>query len=348
MGLKCKSPSRIPECSKMEPELTRRCFFVSLAASLEAAGLASCLAPTCSFGFADDRAGALAPRAAWRSDGDDYHFETELVSGRYLTAGKYQGMRSVVHRPTSVEIAAGEKLPGLVCPYRVFGNGRRFGDVRDRPTKVDVTPEGLRIVHPADAENPFDIVSTYSWIADTLDIHYAVTVHTDMRGFELGVASYLAPGFRAFISRQSNHWGKTESQIVPVDVNPMTDLYALFPRNEAAIRTVFDGRWDLPPAPVRYTVPAYFAQALAYRRHVTSGVMAVGMADPKECFAICVPVNNPPEAPDPAKGYQALYFYLFGRDLKKGETASTRARWVVGQDLEEHEILARWESFAGA
>lgn len=282
----------------------------------------------------------------WRVEGDYCHFENERVSGRYLTAGKYQGMRSLVHRPTGVEIAAGETLPGLVAPYRVFGNGRRYGDVRDRPTQVELLPEGLCITHPADAENPFDIVSRYTWSGDTLDVRYAIHLHADMQAFELGVASYLSAGFRAYVSRQSNNWGETCSRIVPVDVNPMTDVYALFPRDEAAMKTIFDGRWDQPPYPVRYAVPAYFAHSLAYRRHAKSGVMALGMADPKECYAICIPVNNPPEDPDPANGYQGLYFYLFGRDLGRGETAVTHVRWVVGQNLSEQEIRARWESFA--
>ncbi|MGC8639333.1 MAG: hypothetical protein ACP5XB_05575, partial [Isosphaeraceae bacterium] len=159
--------------------------------------------------------------------------------------------------------------------------------------------------------------------------------------------SYLAAGFRGFISRQSNVWGEPGFRIVPVDTNPMTDVYALFPRGEAELKTIFDGRWDLPPVPIRYGVPAFFAHALAYRRHAVSGLMVVGMADPAECYAICIPVNNPPENPDPALGYQAIYFYLFGRDLRPGETASTRLRWTVGQNLSEAEILALWESFIG-
>ena len=63
---------------------------------------------------------------------------------------------------------------------------------------------------------------------------------------------------------------------MPVDTNPLTDVYALFPRSEAELKTIFDGRWDLPPYPIRYTIPAYFAQSLAYRRHTKSGVMVVG------------------------------------------------------------------------
>lgn len=319
----------------MKNNMKRRTFLKTAGGSVAAVALAQA-----------SSGGAEADKV-WRADGADYHFQTEIVSGRYLTAGKYQGMRSLVHRPTGVEIASGEKLPGLVAPYRVFGNGHRYGDVRDRATQVELTAEGLRVTHPADAENPFDITSCYTWAADTLDVRYTIKLNADMKGFEMGVASYLSPGFRAFVSRQSNNWGETASRIVPVDVNPMTDVYALFPRNEAAMKTIFDGRWDHPPYPVRYAVPAYFAQPLAYRRHVQSGVMAVGMGDPKECYAICIPVNNPAENPDPVNGYQGIYFYLFGKDMKKGETANARIRWVVGKDIPEQEILKRWESFAG-
>jgi hypothetical protein len=282
---------------------------------------------------------------SWLAEDANYCFESEQISGRYLTAGHYQGMRSLVHRPSNVQIAAGETLPGLLAPYRVFGNGRRYGDVRDRPNRAELLPEGLRVTYAADAENPFDVTAVYVCDGDMLDARYTLRPQIDMRACELGVASYLNAGFRAYICRQSNVWGESGERFVPVDVNPMTDVYALFPRNEAAMSTIFDGRWDLPPYPVRYAVPAYFARPLAYRRHAATGVTAVGMGDPSECYAVCIPVNDPPENPDPAKGYQAIYFYLFGRDVCQGETATARVRWVVGQDLTEAEILARWNEF---
>lgn len=283
---------------------------------------------------------------SWRIDGDCCYFENDLVHGRYLAAGHYQGMRSLVHRPSGIEVAAGERLPGLVAPYRVFANGRRYGDVRDRQARMELTSDGVAITHAADAENPLDVVSRYSWNGNTLDVHYTITLHADMRAFEIGVASYLSAGFRAYVSRQSNEWGETAAKIVPVDVNPLTDVYALFPRDETALKTIFDGRWDLPPYPVRYAVPAYFAQPMAWRRHAASGVVAVGMADPQACYAVCIPVNNPAEVPDPANGYQGVYFYLFGRDLRQGETVRTRVRWIVGQGMSDEEILGHWEAFA--
>jgi hypothetical protein len=285
--------------------------------------------------------------ASWHAEGDSYRFETDLVAGRYLTAGHYQGMRSLVHRPSGVQVAAGETLPGLVAPYRVFGNGRRFGDVRDRPTRVEIVPEGLRVTHPADGDNPFEVVSVYTWRGATLDVAYTITTSEALRGFEIGVASYLAAGFRAYVSRQSNVWGESSSRIVPVDANPMTDVYALFPRGEAELKTIFDGRWDLPLYPVRYAVPAYFAHALAFRRHARSGVTALGMADSKECYAVCIPVNDPPDDPDPARGYQGVYFYLFGRDVGQHETLTTRVRWVIGQNLPDEALMAHWAAFAG-
>ncbi len=145
------------------------------------------------------------------------------------TSGEYQGMRSLVHRSSGVEIAAGEKLPGLVAPYRVFANGKRYSDVRDRQPRVEIAEGGVKMTHPADAKDPFDLATLYTWDGGTLDIHYTLTTQAEMRGSEIGIASYLASGFRAFVSRQSNNWGEDAPRIVPVDVNPMTDVYALFP-----------------------------------------------------------------------------------------------------------------------
>lgn len=282
---------------------------------------------------------------SWSGEYPNFRFETGAVSGSYLAAGEYQGMRDLVHRSTGVQVAAGETLPGLVAPYRVFGNGRRYGDVRDRPNRAEIVPEGLRITFPSNEENPFDLETLYCWAGDTLDVHSTITAHVDLRGFELCISSYLSAGFRAFVSRQSNEWGERGGRIVPVDANPMTDVYAMFPRDETAAGMIFDGRWDLPPYPVRWTVPAWFDLPLAYRRHAKTGVMGLAMGDPKECYTIGISVNDPPEDPDPAKGYQAIYFYLFGRDILQHEVASAQVRWVIGKDLSEQEIYARWESF---
>lgn len=281
----------------------------------------------------------------WTAEGPRCRFENDTVAGWFLTSGEYQGMRSLVHRPTGVEVGAGETLPGLVAPYRVFGNGRRYSDVRDRQSRVALADDGLTMTYPADSRDPFDLSASYSWHGGTLDVHYALTTRTEMRDFEIGIASYLAAGFRGYVSRQSNVWGKDAPRIVPVDVNPMTDVYALFPRSEAELRTIFDGRWDLPPYPVRYAVPGYFALPLAYRTQAASGVTALGMADLRECHAICLPVNNPPEAPDPANGYQAIYFYFFGRDLRQGDAVTWRLRWVIGQNLSDEQIRAEWDAF---
>ena len=281
----------------------------------------------------------------WYDENPNFRFENDVVSGTYLTAGEYQGMRELIHRPTEIQVAAGETLPGMVSPYRVFGNGRRYDDVRDRANQATAVPEGLRIVFPADEKNPFDLASLYRWNGDTLDAEYTVHPHKDLCSFELCIASYLSAGFRAFVSRQSNEWGEQNSKIVPVDTNPMSDVYAMFPRNEAAAATIFDGRWDMPPYPVRWTVPGWFDLPLAYRRHAKSGVMGLALGDPKECYTIGISVNDPPEDPDPANGYQAIYFYMFGRDLLKDEKTTVRIRWVIGQDLNEAEVSARWDSF---
>lgn len=282
---------------------------------------------------------------SWSGEYPNFRFETETVSGSYLAAGEYQGMRDLVHRSTGVQVAAGETLPGLVAPYRVFGNGSRYGDVRDRPNRAEIVAEGLRITFPSNEENPFDLETLYCWSGDTLDVHSTITAHEDLLGFELCISSYLSAGFRAFVSRQSNEWGEQGGRIVPVDANPMTDVYAMFPRDETAAGMIFDGRWDLPPYPVRWTVPAWFDLPLAYRRHAKTGVMGLAMGDPKECYTIGISVNDPPEDPDPARGYQAIYFYLFGRDIHQHEVASAQVRWVIGKDLSEQEIHARWESF---
>ena len=69
-----------------------------------------------------------------------------------------------------------------------------MGTSETDPPGWRLVPEGMRITHPEDDENPFEVASLYSWRDDTLDIRYVITPSAELLGFEMGVASYLAAG----------------------------------------------------------------------------------------------------------------------------------------------------------
>src|SRR5690606_3962469 len=106
-----------------------------------------------------------------------------------------------------------------------------------------------------------------------------------------------------------------------------------FPRDRQSVQTIFDGRWEKPPHPVQWSVTRWLAAPLAVRRHDSSGVAAAIMSLPGECFAVSVPYNKTP--PDNVAGHQSVYLSLFGQDLDAGQSATARARLVVGKMTDE-------------
>ena len=110
-----------------------------------------------------------------------------------------------------------------------------------------------------------------------------------------------------------------------------------FPRDAAAEAIIADGRWGIPPHPVTFKPVARYAGALGVRRDPKSGLTAMVMAPPADCFAVLMPYGE--------EGHRSLYQSLFGRDFKDGEKATARARLVIGQDIADRQAILEYETY---
>jgi hypothetical protein len=79
------------------------------------------------------------------------------------------------------------------------------------------------------------------------------------------------------------------------------------------------------------------AAPLAMRRDAKTGLAAVVMAPARDCFAVCTPYGE--------ESHRSLYLSLFGRDLNDGETATARARLIIGCDITEERAVALYEAY---
>ena len=100
-----------------------------------------------------------------------------------------------------------------------------------------------------------------------------------------------------------------------------------FPRDAAAAAIYGDGRWSRPPNPVTWKMMPRLAAPLALRRDAKSGLTAVLMSRPGDCFAVSMPYGK--------EAHRSVYLSLFGDDLKAGQAVLARARLVVGKDISE-------------
>jgi hypothetical protein len=232
-----------------------------------------------------------------------------------------------------VDCASGVNLArsvGLFSHYRLLDSTTRYSVAGwEWASTAEQLPDGAVAVHwTSDAVHPFDMAATYRWSAsNALDVTTTVTAHKDLHRFEVFLASYFE-GFATASAYTKQGFLEAKKE---------AGVWQAFPRDAGAERIITDGRWKRPPNPVDWQLRPALAAPLALRRDAKSGLVALVMAPPQDCFAVCMPYSEEPHC--------SLYLSLFGCDLKPGESATARARLVLGRDISDEQAVKLYESF---
>ncbi len=258
---------------------------------------------------------------------NEFVFDTGSVRGKLRAGGKSMGVSVAQYVPTKTRLDASM---GLLSPYRVFSANKRYGTAAwDWPSQAMPRPDGgVEVVWNPAADRPFELRAVYRLTAPAvIDFIATVRAQAPLRGFELFLASYFAEGFtNSLVAVKSE--GRERLQ----EAERESGIWLAFPRDDAAVAWIRDGRWKLEPNPVDWVVMPPLAKPLGVRRSRTDEVEAVLMSPPGDCFAISTPFSSEP--------HRSVYLSLFGRDLKAGESAQARARLVIrpsrsGQSLDD-------------
>ncbi len=287
------------------------------------------------------------PKLAFEPAGEGfYRFDTGAIKGKLRLDGRSQGIVSLIDVETGAHVAHGGGLPGVLSLYRIFAENKRFGHAaRDWPTVSKLLDDGsVEVRWPPAADHPLNMTAVYRLSApDTIDLETTVKPQVDMPRFELFLSSYFGPEYRALVYVKPSRFSGGPSILMRADVNVMVDgTYLMFPRDLRAAQMTFDGRWELPPNPVQWSVTRWLAGPMAVRRDEKTGVTAVLMSRPEDCFAVSMPYNKTP--PDGVAGHNSLYMSLFGQDLGANQTATTHSRLVVGK-LTDQQAIERYEAY---
>ena len=276
-----------------------------------------------------------------------YQFDTGLLRGKLRADGKSQGICSLVHVPSGIEIA---KTPGLLSYYRVFSTNKRFGQAaRDWPVQAKLLPDGaLELSFPTAEEHPLRLRGVFRWAAaDTLDLETSVTSEVAMPRFEVFLSNYVGKGFDGLVYLKPNRVNKKDLPgLVQADWTPLVDgNYLMFPRDLAATQIIYDGRWEYPPSPVQWAVSRYLAGPLGLRRDGASGLSVMLMAPADDCFAVAMPYNKTP--PDNIANHGSVYLSLFGRDVAAGEVVKVHCRLIGRTDLTDAAAIGLYQQYLG-
>jgi hypothetical protein len=270
------------------------------------------------------------------NDKGEYTFDTGVLRGTLRQGGKSQGLSSVTYLPTGARL---DRSMGILSYYRVFTTNKRYGvGAWDWPSTAKLLPDGaVQVTWPEAADRPFEMTALYRWKdPQTIDLETTVTARKDLSKFESFLASYFEAAFPTpciYVSEDPEAQGQP-------GFLPAKKTYGdwqMFPRDEQVVPIIRDGRWDLQPNPVAWTIIPRLAAPIGLRRGTTGGLTAILMAPPQDCFTIATPYEG--------ESHYSLYLSLFGRDLKAGETAKARTRLVITTGISDGQAITLYQQY---
>jgi hypothetical protein len=278
--------------------------------------------------------GATDAKLAFTAAGKEYTFNTGTLRGTLRGGGKSKGLLPVLYGDVGIAASL-----GIMSPYRLLTADARFGPAAwDWASQSQLLHDGaVEVRWTPDAQHPLEMTAVYRWSApNTLDFTATVKPQQDLRKFELFLASYFDgfPASRVYVQENPQAAGKPAF----MEAVKAAAVWQAFPRDDDAARIITDGRWTRPPNPVEWKIMPRLAAPLAVRRDAKTGLTAVLMAPPQDCFAVLTPFGE--------EGHRSVYLSLFGRDLKAGESATARARLVIGRDISDEQAIALYRAYA--
>ena len=279
----------------------------------------------------------VAPKLVFTQSKDGgYEFNTGVLRGRLRGAGKGLGLTSAVHLATDTKLS-GEY--GVLSYYRVFTTNKRYGHAAwDWPSSSKLLPDGaVQVIWPEADDRPFEMFAIYRFRdSSTLDVETIVKAGKDLDKFEVFLASYFHETFpipQVYVAACL----ETEGNPAFLTAKKSFGNWQMFPRYYDVLSIIRDGRWEKQPNPVDWKIMPPMAKPIALRRGSKETPTAILMAPPDDCFAIATPYEG--------EGHYSMYFSLFGRDIKAGQTASARLRLVVTNINSNKEILKLYEKY---
>jgi hypothetical protein len=279
-----------------------------------------------------------APDLAFISGANgEYRFDTGTLQGSLRSGGGSFGLSALTHVPSGIRLDGAAY--GIFSHYRVFTSKRRYGHAAwDWPSQSMRLADGaVQVLWPATDDRPFELKAVYRWCRpDTLDLETSVKAQQDLPLFESFLASYLAKDFPASSVYVKQH-SSTKTRPGFISTEQAAGHWQMFPRDRNAVQLIQDGRWQLAPNPVAWTIRPDMGLPIGIRRHVQTGLTVILMAPPEHCFAMSTPYAG--------EGHFSLYLSLFGGSVSAGETAHARARVVIADAPTDAEILSLYELY---
>jgi hypothetical protein len=283
-----------------------------------------------------DKEPAAGPLRFVQGEAGSFTFDTGVLKGVLRKEGKSIGLVPVTYKEDGTAITTGE---GLYNHYRIFTRGKRYGyGARRWPSTAELRKDGsVKVIWPVTSDRPFELEATYRLSApNAIDLVTVVRAKKKFETFEVFLASYFLPSFTdSRVWASGDPRGGLEAGFVSADRE--LGEWLAFPRDKRAAEVISDGRWDLEPHPLEWTLMPNYARPLMIRRDTLSGLTVIMMTRRDDCFGLFTPYGE--------EAHYSNYMSLFGFDIEAGKTAMARSRLVILPDPTEAEILKIADEF---
>jgi hypothetical protein len=271
-----------------------------------------------------------------KGEAESFSFNTKELKGIFRLSGKSTGLFPVIYKPHSTMISSGN---GLFNHYRVFTLGKRYGyGARLWSSTAELQPDGsVEVFWLSQPDRPFELLAKYKWVTpNILDLITVVNAKEKLESFEVFLASYFDSTFTdSRVYAMVDQSGDMNEVFVSADQE--LGEWLAFPRDDHSARVIIDGRWDMEPHPIEWTMMSEYNQPVAFRRDTLTGVTVVMMTRKEDCFGVFTPYGY--------EKHYSTYFSLFGYDIEKDSTATAHSRLVFLHDPSEEEILKIADAF---
>jgi hypothetical protein len=277
----------------------------------------------------------VSPSPAFASDPPHFAFDTGGLRGLLRQDGRSRGLMPLVDVKSDKPVARGY---GVFSHYRLLDAETRYGDgAWSWPSEARLLDDGAVVVDWCFEDAcPFTMRAVYRWAdPQTLDLITTVAAQRRVERLEVFLASYFDGFPVSLVYVQGDPTaGRAEGFHKAMRERGVWQMY---PRDQAAVKIIQDGRWQRLPHPVEWQISPQLAAPLAMRRDPESGLTALVMTRPEDCFAVATPYGE--------ESHRSLYLSLFGQDLDAGEASSAHARLAIRSGLSDAGAVECYREF---
>ena len=279
----------------------------------------------------------------YNSNTENWDFETANLKGSFQPEGEKNGLKSLIHKSTGVDVVH-SKYNWSLNLFMLFSNNLCMGQARLIDRTFQVERDKISISYsPVDNSSSQDsnLFTVNHKVAlnviyqfkepNIVDIEITADFKWPYPGYEVFLSNYFNPAMSPFVYVSGSPFDEPPDQpkwISPDSNDVFLGTGLVFSRDQHAAKKSIDGRWDRIWGLYQWNPQRYYALPMIAQVDIKHNLAAIIMSHPTDCFSVTSGYSslNPK---DPFSDQNPMYMSFFGDDMLPGDVKTVKARMVV-------------------